>query len=83
MSNTQRMISDIIAIHNEAQRLCAAGPWVKIEPGCEMPEDDLIVLICINGLVAIGCYNATFGWWTRGQLATPTHYAVVRMPKAE
>lgn len=61
----------------------AAAPWIKIEPGCVMPEDDVIVLICINGLIALGCYNAKLGWWSRGQLVTPTYYAVVRMPECE
>jgi len=61
----------------------AADPWIKIEPGCEMPEPGLPVL-----LAAAGHYIVA--WWTgnhwrdhMGRLnGSPTHYAVMRTPEA-
>lgn len=62
----------------------AADSWIKIEPGCEMPEDTTKPhLIADKKQVAIGVWIMNSWWTAEGKRATPTHYAVVRMPEAE
>jgi len=63
----------------------AAGPWIKIEPGCEMPEPYLNVLFS----------NKQIGWWSPEDEkwmtygvgsawpieAHPTYYAIINQPE--
>lgn len=59
----------------------AAGPWVKIEPGCEMPED-MEPLICARGKKAWTGWRRDGEWCDQdGLVRDPTHYAVLRMPE--
>lgn len=63
----------------------AAGPWIKIEPGCEMPA------IYQKLILALGRKQTTTGFWNgtiwlsgfRMDRVWPTHYAVVRMPRED
>ena len=59
---------------------CAAGPWVKIEPGCEMPGVDAPLLLRQDE------YEYGAGWWVGGDswggiIFTPTHYAPINPPE--
>lgn len=59
----------------------AAGPWVKIEPGCEMPED-MEPLICARGKKAWTGWRRDGEWRDQdGLVRDPTHYAMLRMPE--
>lgn len=68
----------------------AAGPWIKIEPGCEMPKSGGAWLLATKGgLYCIGwpCGPRHSGVWALegGYIdnAEVTHRARLRMPEAE
>ena len=80
-SSVCRDIDELIA-EVERLRAAAAGPWVKIEPGCEMPKDRKRVLLILDGVPVVG-YHANEGWYLRGLARDPTHYAIINQPSPE
>lgn len=57
----------------------AADPWVKIEPGCEMPESEGLYLVIHCG-PRVAHWDGEL-WWYLDDIIHPTHYAVLRMPE--
>lgn len=63
--------------------LPAADPWIKIEPGCEMPEPGLPVLLAAAGHYIVAWWAGNHWRDHMGRLnGSPTHYAVMRTPEA-
>jgi len=67
-----------------AQRpLPAAGPWIKLEPGCEIPNYDVNCIGIQNGRLKLVYFD--LGSWRHLHNGDPvvglTHYAVIYPPK--
>lgn len=63
----------------------AAGPWVKIEPGCAMPESGKQHLVQMPWGDQWTLKYDSYGDWVNllGQRqTTPTHYAIINPPEA-
>lgn len=65
----------------------AAGPWVKIEPGCDMPSEGDVLLVKAAQLgrprwVVGMAYRGDFVRFNLSKIEQATHYAIINPPEA-